>query len=285
MQKRDRNDALRNVVRRMAQPGATYRGNACFRPVPWAAPLDTRTEIDTLSTRAYGPVVSYLAERREEEKERRRLEIIEAAERIYAERGWDLLTMDQVAKVARLSRGLVYVYFRDKDDLMLAIAARGLEKLAARFRDAVADPRRGLDKLEGIGRAYIAFGTDFPHYFDAQTRFNAGHKLGEDRPCEDDCTRAIDKVHTVIIETLRLGIADGSIRPDAGDVEVLAAMMWAFSHGLVQIITAKAEDLAARGISAEQLRENSIRMIQYMLATPDGAAAPAPGPAAAPPTG
>lgn len=212
--------------------------------------------------------MTYLAERREEEKERRRLEIIEAAERIYAEKGWDLLTMDQVARVARLSRTLVYVYFRDKDDLMLAIAGRSLERLAARFREAAAAPKRGLDKLEAIGRAYIAFGIEFPHYFDAQTRFNAGHKLGEDRPCEVDCVEAIDKVHTVIVETLRLGIADGSIRPEVGDVEVVSAMMWAFSHGLVQIVTAKSEDLAARGISAQQLTENSIRMIQYMLAAP-----------------
>jgi TetR/AcrR family transcriptional regulator len=212
--------------------------------------------------------VTYLAERREEEKERRRLEIIEAAERIYAEKGWDLLTMDQVARVARLSRTLVYVYFKDKDDLMLAIAGRSLEKLAARFREASATAKRGLDKLEAIGRAYIAFGIEFPHYFDSQTRFNAGHKLGEDRPCEGDCVEAIDKVHTVIVEALRLGISDGSVRPEVGEVEVVSAMLWAFTHGLVQIVTAKAEDLAARGISAELLTENSIRMIQYMLATP-----------------
>jgi len=50
--------------------------------------------------------MSYLAERREEEKERRRLEIIEAAESLYAEKGWDAVTMDQVARQARLSRAL-----------------------------------------------------------------------------------------------------------------------------------------------------------------------------------
>lgn len=212
--------------------------------------------------------MTYLAERREEEKERRRQEILEAAERIYAEKGWDLLTMDQVARVARLSRTLVYVYFKDKDDLMLAIAGRGLEKLATRFREAVGTARTGLDKLEAIGRAYMAFGNEFPHYFDAQTRFNAGHKLGSDRPCENDCDQAIDKVHNVIVETLRLGIADGSVRPGVGDVEVVSAMMWAFTHGLVQITTAKADDLAARGISVESLTENSFRMIHDMLAAP-----------------
>jgi TetR/AcrR family transcriptional regulator len=210
--------------------------------------------------------VSYLVERREEEKERRRLEIIEAAERIYGEKGWDLLTMDQVARAARLSRTLVYVYFQDKDDLLLAIAGRGIERLAERFRQAAEGSGSGLDKIEAMGRAYIAFGTEFPHYFDAETRFQAGHKLGEDRPCEAACAEAADKVHNVLVETLRLGMADGSVRSGVGDPDIVSVALWAFSHGLVQIVTAKGEALAARGLSAEQLTEESIRMIQDMLA-------------------
>ena len=210
--------------------------------------------------------MSYLAERREEEKERRRLEIIEAAEGLYAARGWDVLTMDQIARAARLSRALVYVYFKDKDDLLLAIAGRGMEKLAERFREATRNVERGLDKMEAMGRAYIVFGTEFPHYFDAETRFQSGHKLGEDRPCEADCGLAATKVHDVLVDTLRLGLADGSIRPDIGDVDIVSIATWAFSHGLVRIATAKGADLRERGVSVDQLIAESIGMIRFMLA-------------------
>ena len=48
--------------------------------------------------------MSYIAERRLEEKERRRTEIIDAAEAVAATVGWDAMTMDQVARKARLSR-------------------------------------------------------------------------------------------------------------------------------------------------------------------------------------
>jgi len=68
--------------------------------------------------------MSYIAVRREEEKERRRAEILDAAEVLYAKKGWDALTVDQVARSARLSRALVYVYFRDKEDLLFAIGER-----------------------------------------------------------------------------------------------------------------------------------------------------------------
>jgi AcrR family transcriptional regulator len=46
--------------------------------------------------------MSYISVRREEEKERRRAEILDAAEALYAKKGWDALTVDQVARSARL---------------------------------------------------------------------------------------------------------------------------------------------------------------------------------------
>ncbi|MEN9528009.1 MAG: hypothetical protein RLY56_1960, partial [Pseudomonadota bacterium] len=54
--------------------------------------------------------MSYLAERRLEEKERRRLEILEAAAEVAGVVGFEAMTMEQVARKARLSRALVYVY-------------------------------------------------------------------------------------------------------------------------------------------------------------------------------
>jgi AcrR family transcriptional regulator len=96
--------------------------------------------------------MSYITERREEERERRRLEIIEAAEQLYAEKGWDAVTMDRVARIARLSRALLYVYFRDKEDLLFAITSRALEELRQRFEQAAAAHRLGIDQVTAITR-------------------------------------------------------------------------------------------------------------------------------------
>jgi AcrR family transcriptional regulator len=46
--------------------------------------------------------MSYITERRQEERDRRRAEIVDAAEALYSEVGWDAVTMDQVARRARL---------------------------------------------------------------------------------------------------------------------------------------------------------------------------------------
>src|ERR1700692_4147309 len=96
--------------------------------------------------------MSYIAVRREEEKERRRAEILDAAETLYAKKGWDGLTGYQVARTARLSRALVYVYFRDKEDLLFAIGERAMRLLRDRFTAAIAAPAPGMDQGEAIGR-------------------------------------------------------------------------------------------------------------------------------------
>jgi AcrR family transcriptional regulator len=65
--------------------------------------------------------MSELTDRRREEKDRRRNDILDAAAAAAAEGGFDAITMDQVARRARLSRALVYVYLEDKAAICLAL--------------------------------------------------------------------------------------------------------------------------------------------------------------------
>ena len=208
--------------------------------------------------------MSYVAERREEEKEQRRAEIIDAAERLYADVGWDDVTMDRVAKSARLSRALIYVYFQDKNDLLLAIAERALADLRGRFIAAAAAPVKGLDKVQAIGRAYVLFQQKMPYRFDACSRFHAHQAAGQ--PTDDACAAAGDAVIAVIVEALMKGQADGSIRKDIGDPAQVCVMLWAFTHGLIQIGTNKTQEIARLGIEVPQLMEGSFSMLRYMLA-------------------
>jgi AcrR family transcriptional regulator len=208
--------------------------------------------------------MSYVAERREEEKERRRAEIVDAAEQLYAEVGWDAVTMDRVAKSARLSRALIYVYFQDKNDLLLAIAERALAELRERFIAAAAAHVEGLDKVQAIGRAYVLFQQEMPYRFDACSRFHAHQAAGQ--PTDDACAAAGDAVIAVIVQALMQGQADGSIRQDIGNPAQVCVMLWAFTHGLIQIGTNKTQEIARHGVEVSQLMEGSFAMLRYMLA-------------------
>jgi AcrR family transcriptional regulator len=211
--------------------------------------------------------MSYVAERRAEEKDRRRAEIVDAATEMYREVGWDAVTIDQVAKRARLSRALVYVYFQDKDELHAAIVLRAFELLDKRFAEAAERVKLGIDKIEALGRAYVAFANEFPHFFNACARFEST-EAQDPKPNSviEACVAAGNRVHEHTIVALETGIKDGTIRGDMGDTRVIAISLWGFSHGLIQIAMTKAHMLAREGISVPRLLEQSVSLLRRMLA-------------------
>jgi AcrR family transcriptional regulator len=208
--------------------------------------------------------MTYIAERREEEKERRRAEILDAAQALYLEKGWDALTVDQVARSARLSRALVYVYFRDKEELLFAIGERAMHLLRNRFTEAAARHSRGLDQIEAIGRAYMSYAYEFPHYFDFCSRFQAHSVAVDPGSHESACVIAGDEVLGTVVGAITSGIRDGSIRPDVGEPTMLAVTLWAFTHGLIQVAMAKGNDLARFGVAIPELSDYALGLIRGM---------------------
>jgi AcrR family transcriptional regulator len=206
--------------------------------------------------------MSYIAERRGEEKERRRAEILDAAEALYAKTGWDALTVDQVARSARLSRALVYVYYRDKEELLFAIGERAMALLRDRFEEAAAGHALGLDKVEAICRAYMGYAYEFPHYFDFCTRFQAHSVAVDPGSHEGACRITGDEVKGVVVRAIEAGIADGSIRPDIGQPVLFAMTLWAFTHGIIQLAMAKASDLARFGIAVPDMSNYAFGLIR-----------------------
>jgi len=216
--------------------------------------------------------MSYIAERRVEEKERRRAEILDAAEALYAEKGWESVTVDQVARGARLSRALVYVYFKDKEDLLFGVGERAMRVLRDRFIEASAAKQKGLEKIEAIGRAYMAYAFEFPHYFDFCSRYHA-HSTSLDPGSHDSgCRAAGDEAIGVVVQAIEAGIRDGSIRTNIGAPLMLAVTLWAFTHGLIQLAMAKGNDMARFGIGIPELSDYGFGLLLLLAQSPPAAA-------------
>ena len=57
--------------------------------------------------------------------------ILQAAERLFAERGFDATSVDEIARTAQVNKALIYYYYRDKGDLILSLFTGILEELDA----------------------------------------------------------------------------------------------------------------------------------------------------------
>jgi len=60
-------------------------------------------------------------------------EIQKAAKKVFFRRGYSNASMDEIAKLAKLSKGLIYVYFRNKDDLYVSLMLPMLEELGKKL--------------------------------------------------------------------------------------------------------------------------------------------------------
>jgi TetR/AcrR family transcriptional regulator len=212
--------------------------------------------------------MNYLVERRQEEKERRRAEILDAAEAVAGEVGIDAMTMEEVARKARLSRALLYVYFQDKSDLLFGLCNRALDILQQRFLDAVSRHQQGLAQVEACGRAYYAFSQEFPVYEASLAAFEA-HSVAQLAPDGNAgaCLIAGDRVHAVLIEAIERGMADGSVREDAGPPALISFTLWGFLHGVIQLATNKAAVLVHDGLSTQQLLDQALLMSVRSIAS------------------
>jgi AcrR family transcriptional regulator len=74
-----------------------------------------------------------IQERKERERERRRQQIIVAAKRVFADKGFSKATMEDIAREAELSPGTLYLYFKNKDELYASLSLRILQYLNIRL--------------------------------------------------------------------------------------------------------------------------------------------------------
>src|SRR5499425_1218502 len=91
--------------------------------------------------------------------------LLEEAVRLIGEAGPGALTLREVARRAGVSHNAPYRHFRDKDDLLAAIAQEGFERLTATIRTAAAKKRIPFEQLESAGIAYVEFAQAQPEHF------------------------------------------------------------------------------------------------------------------------
>jgi AcrR family transcriptional regulator len=115
-----------------------------------------------------------IAERKEREKEQRRNDILGAAEKLFFARGYDGVTMDDIAKAVELNKATLYLYFKDKESLYFTVILRGVTILNAWVRESESRAVSGSEKLWEIGRAYSSFAKEYPDYNRAYNYFYSG---------------------------------------------------------------------------------------------------------------
>jgi len=157
-----------------------------------------------------------------------RAALIEATLRAIAEDGPDGFTLRDVARRAGVSAAAPYRHFRDKEELLAAVAGECAERIGETMDQAVAaTPGNALDKFRATGIAYVQFVVAHPEHFRALNIPGMVARMPEEP------RKAWDAWNTEQRQALALAQAAGVIAPMPLDDLCLAANALGFGTAWV----------------------------------------------------
>jgi TetR/AcrR family transcriptional regulator len=213
--------------------------------------------------------------RKERERLARRELIVDVAEEVFSEHGYVNATMEQIAEKAELGKGTLYLHFKSKSALYLAICERGSGKLNRLMADVLAEDMPGIDMIGKIGMVYLDFIKANPVYFHAFNYYE--NILNEEKYAKSELAQKCEENAAVsmnlIVRALQAGMQDGSITKDV-DPKELALILWSAAKGVLHMAFMKQNKhhmqiLDEVNFSLESLVGNFMMLISDGMSTSD----------------
>lgn len=172
-----------------------------------------------------------IVERKEREREEMRKLILDGAQKLFLLNGFDKVSIRNIADEIEYSPATIYLYFKDKNELLYALHQRGFVQMVQEFQPLLllTDP---FEKLVEMGRSYIRFAVENPELFDLMFIMTAPMDTLEKKEwVEGD--QAFGLLMQVVQECMDAGVFQKH------DVQATAMMIWSGIHGYTALFLRK----------------------------------------------
>lgn len=175
-----------------------------------------------------------IKERKEKQKDTLRREIMAAARELFVAQGYDSVSMRKVAEKIEYSPTTIYLYFKDKQDLLINLCEETFAQLhqsLEKIENASGDPLVCLKK--GM-RAYVEFGLQHPSdytmvFITSPENYDA--ELADEYKYEGSMgQRAFAHLETMVTQCIQQG------KIKKGDPATISQTIWASLHGLTALL-------------------------------------------------
>ena len=182
-----------------------------------------------------------ILERKEREKEHRKEEIVEAAQKLFLEKGLQTTTMDEIAEAAELSKGTIYLYYKSKEDLYLAVIMRGMQILHEMFDAKIKTQQDVVEALMTLQDTYIDFFDKHRSYFRMLHFLQTPqfHKQVSDE-MKKEALLVNQRIWNLAITTIERGIKEGLLISNLNAAEI-AIILWSSATQLMMRIDTESE--------------------------------------------
>lgn len=152
-----------------------------------------------------------------------RAQLLEAVRGLLETHGPDGFSIAEACRLAGVSTAAPYKHFKDREDILRAVVAAGMERLRTRILDAgAAHSPRSVDRIAAIGKAYIDFARAEPGVFQTIFGLAKSHKDDPDLKAMGDATFGFV-----------VGVVAEFLGRDPSDPEIVsrAYALWSVVHG------------------------------------------------------
>ena len=89
--------------------------------------------------------------------------IIQAAAKVFAEKGFYNSRVSEIAKEANVADGTIYLYFKNKDDILISLFEEEFGRIVENIRKELSREKNALDKIRRFAFAHLSIVSDTPH--------------------------------------------------------------------------------------------------------------------------
>jgi len=171
-----------------------------------------------------------ISERKTKEKEELKALILQAARKLFVEKGIEQTTIRNIAHEIEYSVGTVYVYYKDKNDILHDLHTQGFKQLGGELKVLfhVTNP---MERLKALGRAYLRFAMENPDMYDLMFNMKAPMDFLESVHKEDwnEGKGTFDVLRSTVNQCMENGHFNGhSLQP-------LSFAIWSTVHGMASL--------------------------------------------------
>jgi len=163
----------------------------------------------------------------------RRIEILEAAERIFVAEGYEGATIRKIADEVGVSSTALYMHFRDKDEILHEICFGALKQLLQQNSEIAARPADAVTRVRLMLDAYARMGLDHPNAYHLVYCATPRAPVSES-PMQAATNEIGAQCYARYLGVVREIAGEGRLR--VADAECAAQALWTAVHGLVALM-------------------------------------------------
>jgi len=169
-----------------------------------------------------------ITERKERDKRKMERSILDAAMKLFVDDGYEKVSIRRIAEMIEYSPATIYVYFKDKDEILYRLHEEGFKKLFEQQMEvqSIADP---MQRLRKHAAAYVDFGLKNSQYYELMFIMTA-----QMRKVESDDWECSYESYDILKQNIQECVDAGAF--DIEDIDVATISLWVVVHGLVSLI-------------------------------------------------